>query len=808
MPTGIQIISRPEYVLATSILLNPVSKIPEMSYGLTIYPDLTFGLFLRGCPLPTSSVYYICPEEKIKNASDVANIASYLKNEHEKATVSNLLRLEKFVTSIEEATHCLDEDVDETVLKRWQFLIEQMKLSFIKKKALRYSPELLSLALTWSLCSPNLYKRIQEENILSLPTIAHLKRLSKAFDFSTGLDENTLKYIAARTKNLTDREKVLVLMIDEIHSAKRIEYVGGKVQGLKGEEVAKTVLCLMIKSIAGKFRDVVSLTPTVTLNSTQMKQMFDLVVPALLKLQLKVIACSVDNFTANRKFYVTELCHGTLETSIDYPYQNSDGDHVQTKIFLLFDTVHNLKNIYNNFLKKKMFECPDFRGEAIGTPCFDDIVELYHLELGKPVKMAHKLNEKMLHPSAIEKTNVSLADSLFHESTIAALEFYGKNGHKHFKRTVPFLRLIRQVWNIANVKTPTAGARKRDEFRVPIQSADDWKLRFLEDVSKWLKTWKESGRLGLSQETFLANIQSFRALADLSRHLIQTEDFQYVLPGQIQSDDIERRFSWLRHLAGSNYFVSVRQILESEKVIKITSLVRFSKMSLTEAKELFSCTPVMQDEGAKKDAELLLSLMSEDVPLECNDYGDRNIIYYVSGYIAKSILRTLKCEDCRPLLTKEGNAPLVSIEDQQDLTCEEAEAKENFLLQVNRGGLINPSDLVYLASLWTWNFYKHIISDNDTKEYLLGSSNQLKIFVKAAEMSLPEQEQFGDILCQKCKTGHSFTKIYSMICTKMFNCIMKNFVSETNSKAREKKKRASSKSSASRKIAKLQSNTV
>ena len=48
------------------------------------------------------------------------------------------------------------------------------------------------------------------------------------------------------------------------------------------------------------------------------------------------------------------------------------------------------------------------------------------------IKMARKLKEVVLHPVAIEKTNVRLADSLFHESTIAALDYYASHGHPEF----------------------------------------------------------------------------------------------------------------------------------------------------------------------------------------------------------------------------------------------------------------------------------------------------------------------------------------------------------------------------------------
>lgn len=68
-------------------------------------------------------------------------------------------------------------------------------------------------------------------------------------------------------------------------------------------------------------------------------------------ISVRVVAVSVDNAAVNRKFYGDYLCNGSLSTHII--------DSVTGQpIYLLFDPVHNLKNIYNNFLARKVFVCP------------------------------------------------------------------------------------------------------------------------------------------------------------------------------------------------------------------------------------------------------------------------------------------------------------------------------------------------------------------------------------------------------------------------------------------------------------------
>jgi len=90
--------------------------------------------------------------------------------------------------------------------------------------------------------------------------------------------------------------------------------------------------------------------------------------------------------------------------------------------------VHNFKNAYNNFHNRRDFVVPAFRGEQKETvdgnepvvekflkPSFLHLEELFDLELGKPLKLAYRLSDKVLHPTNIEKTNVGLADSIFHD---------------------------------------------------------------------------------------------------------------------------------------------------------------------------------------------------------------------------------------------------------------------------------------------------------------------------------------------------------------------------------------------------------
>ena len=78
---------------------------------------------------------------------------------------------------------------------------------------------------------------------------------------------------------------------------------------------------------------------------------------------------------------------------------------------------------------------------------------------------------------------------------------------------------------------------------------------------------------GLSKQTFDAMLASNKALPDLINYLLNTKNLEYIISGNIQSDYLEKGFSWYRQLGGANYFVSVLPLFQTEKIIRFRSLV-------------------------------------------------------------------------------------------------------------------------------------------------------------------------------------------------------------------------------------------
>ena len=146
---------------------------------------------------------------------------------------------------------------------------------------------------------------------------------------------------------------------------------------------------------------------------------------------------------------------------------SSDPD---ARIYTMFDSVHIFKNIYFNLINKKELLCPPLT--ASGMPLqvhFSHLEQVHKLEYGAPAKMAHRLTDRVLHPSSVERVNVQLAVAATHESTIPALKFFGQRKElTAFNSTAEFLQIVRTWFNIANVKSPFTYNKQNAPILKPI----------------------------------------------------------------------------------------------------------------------------------------------------------------------------------------------------------------------------------------------------------------------------------------------------------------------------------------------------
>ena len=75
---------------------------------------------------------------------------------------------------------------------------------------------------------------------------------------------------------------------------------------------------------------------------------------------------------------------------------------------------------------------------------------------------------------------------------------------------------------------------------LPIQSMQHEHpgVKYLQEATLIFQEWRQTGKPGLTTETFTACIQLMTAIPELAKHLLERHGFHYVLTGKLMSDPL------------------------------------------------------------------------------------------------------------------------------------------------------------------------------------------------------------------------------------------------------------------------------
>ena len=163
------------------------------------------------------------------------------------------------------------------------------------------------------------------------------------------------------------------------------------------------------------------------------------------------------------------------------------------------------------------------------------------------------------------------------------------------------------------------------------------------------------------------------------------------------------------------------------------------------------------------------------------------------------LLLRLCCQSCFNLIVDKQEVPQIVFEEGI------GDEKQGFLKTMDRGGLFDLTDLVFVLSLHTWDFFSAVIQSK-RQEILLESNNAKDSFTMAFESVLEDEPEAESIINQNCQDGHSFSPLCKKIVQCLFNIFAKNHKGDLNGHIHSKKRcKFDSYGSAQSKALKLQS---
>ena len=504
--------------------------------------------------------------------------------------------------------------------KKIGFLARQLEL--LNKKQYAVSDYCFALEI-YPHCN---YEQLRD--FLLLPSKRKLRSITSGIDSDKVLVEAFKKIQMPQQKNV-------FLLIDEVQIRPTVAFSGGVLSGMAENNTdsrATSMLCIMMKSLHRGPSVMLSVTPVHKLTSTYQ---FERVKEAAAAVEMaggRVIGSITDNHKVNQQYCKLFDRLGDSCALVKHPLDN------ERVWFLLFDTVHLLKCIRNNWISEK---CQKVCIEQSRTPAsFADVRELYEAEKGSILKTT-TLTQAAVNPSRLQLQNVQHVLRVFNEKVVAALELRGCLATAHFIRTVL------NWWNTVNVSGKGQDQRLNDPHRA-VQMPDSTNLQTFLTMFQQAASGHGASRIQcLTHDTKKALVQTMEGLIAVCHYLFTAANFKYVLLREIQSDRLEGEFSVYRQSTGANCFMTSGDVTSAFK----HRLTRFAASYLQSIEvqpepKQHTClgTAIGVDDAAS------IEKCAAEVTLTVNEESSAA---YVAGWLEKKCCGEVVFTEEEPLVTSE-----------------------------------------------------------------------------------------------------------------------------------------------------------
>ncbi len=292
-----------------------------------------------------------------------------------------------------------------------QFVMSQLQSSSKKARRFRWTDKDKSFALSLYHASPKAYRLLRKT--FSLPTLNTLRKAMQGIKVYPGFNHAILEALRLKVAPLPTASKLVAVILDEMAIKEGLSYdkgrdmVEGFVEGKeRRKEIANHALAFLVRGLGEKWKQPFGYFLTSgPMSGMEMKDLLLQGVDLLRGIDLIPIVVIADQGSNNRNLFET-----ILGVTIDKPYFQHDG----SKIFILYDPPHLLKNTRNNF-KKHGFVID---GKDI---VWDHVVQFYGCDTSKPIRMAPKLTKKHIDLPPFANLRVCLASQVLSHSVAAGM---------------------------------------------------------------------------------------------------------------------------------------------------------------------------------------------------------------------------------------------------------------------------------------------------------------------------------------------------------------------------------------------------
>ena len=583
----------------------------------------------------------------------------------------------------------------------------ELKNSDESSKQWRYSDKIKQFAVTLHFYSPQAYNFIREH--LHLPHPRSINEWVSSVDCHPGMLDAVFLHLQKRCEK--DPSMADCCLIFDAMAIKKdatpnaatksyecMENYGGIAEE-PGGKVAKEALVLMVASLTGSWKYPIAYFFTSNLsaaNQTKMvKEALIRLADAGMRVHSVTCDCSYVNQDTARQLGV-DLNPFSLVSVFDHPTL----PHQQ--LHFLFDPCHLLKltrNLLGDYKVLKHIDCTG-RIHLIKwsyIQALDDLQQTQFLNIANKIKGNHIKYTK-------HKMKVKLAAQVFSSSVADAIDFLREDiKHPSFagsEATVTFIRNIDMLFDFLNTRNPFAKGYKRPLSKSNRHIWYPSLLRIREYLLQLRNCNGELLSMGKRKTCIIGWGITITGIIAMTDSLLYrtVESLRYFLTFKTSQDRLEIFFSKIRRRGGWNNNPTTMQFTWSLRHILLKNFIAPSKngnctlLELDEDDSIFSfrwCKrrydSIPNDETSIDD-NLLRALQRSELPDTLKDH----CIYYIAGWIARTLSEKLHCQKCKDAL-------FLQREDGDHNYSLSAYLPDAARLTVrkNRGGLMFPSSGVY-----------------------------------------------------------------------------------------------------------------
>ena len=346
----------------------------------------------------------------------------------------------------------------------------------------------------------------------------------------------------------------------------------------------------------------------------------------------------------------------SLKVTVDSPffYRN------EKKIFALYDVPHLFKSVRNN-LKKYNIKFKDLKSDKVRTASWEDIKNFFIMDSVEKYRIAPKITKMHIYGAGLSSMKVSLATQIFSHSVAAGLCVLHKMNQQKKKEercstalhTAKFIGKMDKIFDSLNSKSRFSAKKYAravsNEADDEVNHPEKW-----QKWAKWIDSWqfiKEKGTVRMPCQKGL--IQTLNASIGIWNAL--KSDISFLMTSRFNQDCIENVFSSVRRRGGFRDNPSTFHFRSA-----IRNIIVYHFMNKKKSKNCEDDKDEVLIDLSKSSTNTLLSITENDenIGIEENDGEEvptvgemeQNVVAYICGVLAKSLLKKSPCEGCKNLL--------------------------------------------------------------------------------------------------------------------------------------------------------------